>query len=223
MIRGGEKEHRYTRNLFLIILSCVIVSIFFLLFLFQNIGPLDFWWWFVMNIIISLFLATRFDTFYISALIEDFSHKTMRKVLLGVISAVILYFVFFLGDIVSRSILPFSVSGIQGVYQLREGASLWRITTLIILFIGPGEELLWRGFLQEQYARSFNSTIGFTVAVTLYVLVHTGSGNVMLIISAGIAGMYWGLLYRRTKSVLLNVVSHVIWDLAVFIVFPFHG
>ena len=33
--------------------------------------------------------------------------------------------------------------------------------------------------------------------------------------------LFWGWLYLRFRSPVLNIVSHTLWDLAVFVVFPF--
>jgi membrane protease YdiL (CAAX protease family) len=43
----------------------------------------------------------------------------------------------------------------------------------------------------------------------------------MLILAALIAGLFWGFMYYRYRSLLANVVSHTVWDVAVFLVFPF--
>ena len=43
----------------------------------------------------------------------------------------------------------------------------------------------------------------------------------MLVLAAMVCGIFWGLLYLRFESPLINMVSHTVWDIAVFIVFPF--
>jgi len=86
--------------------------------------------------------------------------------------------------------------------------------------IGPGEELFWRGFLQRRFQIEKGPFQGFLLATLLYTGVHIGSGNVMLVLAAGICGLFWGFLYLRTGSLLLNVVSHTAWDMAIFLFFP---
>ena len=89
------------------------------------------------------------------------------------------------------------------------------------LIIGPGEELFWRGYLQRNFQERWGGWKGFLAATAVYALVHAGSGNPMLVLAAAVCGLFWGYLYLRTKSILLVLISHTIWDLAVFILFPF--
>jgi len=42
----------------------------------------------------------------------------------------------------------------------------------------------------------------------------------MLVLAAAAAGLFWGYLYHRFRSVLLNAVSHTLWDLVIFLVLP---
>jgi hypothetical protein len=43
----------------------------------------------------------------------------------------------------------------------------------------------------------------------------------MLVLAAAVCGLFWGVLYLRTGSILLVAVSHTLWDIAVFVLFPF--
>jgi hypothetical protein len=96
-----------------------------------------------------------------------------------------------------------------------------RVVLLIALLIGPGEELFWRGFFQENAGARIGRPAGFILASLLYTSVHLASGNIMLILAAAVCGVFWGWLYLRFRSPLLNGVSHTVWDLLVFVVFPF--
>jgi membrane protease YdiL (CAAX protease family) len=42
----------------------------------------------------------------------------------------------------------------------------------------------------------------------------------MLIMAALVCGAFWGLLYMLNKNLLTVLVSHALWDVAVFILFP---
>lgn len=44
---------------------------------------------------------------------------------------------------------------------------------------------------------------------------------VVLIGAALLGGLYWGLLYARFGSAVVNVLSHVAFDLSAFVLFPF--
>ena len=92
---------------------------------------------------------------------------------------------------------------------------------LIILFIGPGEELFWRGFIQGNLTRLLGNRMGLVLAVMYYSIIHIATGNVVLIVAALTGGLFWGWLYLRYKSMLINIVSHLVWDVMVFLIFPF--
>ena len=104
---------------------------------------------------------------------------------------------------------------------MKEGESPWLLTALMLLLIGPAEEIYWRGYVQQKFSERWNANLGFVVTTLIYALVHAGSFNFMLTMSALVAGMAWGLLYRffpeRFGAIIL---SHALWDVAVFIWFP---
>lgn len=191
------------------------------LFLFRRIGPLDFWW--SMSAVLAglLVFGTALDRGWINRIFREIHIGPARKILLGVLSAALLYAVFFAGNALSRIFLPFAGDGIHQVYSFKSGASSLRIAVLMSLLIGPGEELFWRGFLQRRWQIRFGTVTGFFLSTGLYTLVHVPSGNPMLVLAAGVCGLFWGWLYLRFHSVLLLVVSHTLWDLAVFLLLPF--
>jgi len=51
-------------------------------------------------------------------------------------------------------------------------------------------------------------------------LVHIWSFNFMLIMSALVCGIFWGLLYKYNKNLVTLIVSHALWDVSVFVLFP---
>jgi len=206
-----------------ITIPVLAAALFVPLFIFRSLGPIDFWWWMSLNIALLIALGAIIDGEHVRAVFSGIRTFPIRKIIWGILSAAVLYAVFFAGNRLSRAILPFAGSGINDVYGFKEGASTLRIACLIALFIGPGEELFWRGFLQRRWQNRFGKSFGFVMAAALYVLVHAGSGNLILILSAAVGGIFWGFLYMRTGSILLVAVSHTIWDLAVFLILPFHS
>ncbi|KKK91976.1 hypothetical protein LCGC14_2707550 [marine sediment metagenome] len=190
------------------------------LFMTQGIGRFDFWWWMSTNLTILLVLVTIFDRHWWSEIRIDIKHQTLWKVGFGILSALFLYIVFYAGNIVSRQIFSFAKSGIENVYAFKSGVSPFRIAVLMVLLIGPGEELFWRGFLQRRLQMEQGRWRGFIIATSIYTLVHLASGNAMLILAAGLCGLFWGFLYVQKGSILLNIVSHTVWDVAIFLLFP---
>ncbi len=195
--------------------------LFIALFRLRRLGPLDFWAWLALNIIIVVALAFFIDSSYPQRIRQDLRAGLLRKVVLGVASAAALYAVFAVGRIVALRIFPFAGAGVGNVYALRAGVPVLRIVLLIGLVIGPGEELFWRGFFQERTGTTTSRSYGFILTALLYTAVHLASGNIMLVLAAAVCGIFWGWLYLRFRSPVLNVISHTLWDLLVFVVFPF--
>jgi len=142
--------------------------------------------------------------------------------LIGLIGTVVLYFVFAGGNELVR-VLPFLNGGeqVENVYATRAQASPRLIGWLLLLIIGPGEELFWRAWVQRTMMNRFGPWKGFLVTTLLYAAVHFPSLNLTLIGAATVAGIFWGLMYMKVGHIGPGLVSHALWDAAVFVWFPF--
>jgi uncharacterized protein len=138
----------------------------------------------------------------------------------GVAASVVLYGVFAAGRVLARQLVPFAGAQIGAVYLLRTQAPAWVIGVLLILVIGPGEELFWRGLVQWGLVGRWGESRGWAAATLIYGLVHLASANILLVGAALVAGAFWGALYLRIGRIAPVIVSHIVWDLAVFLVFP---
>ena len=210
---------QFSRSLLITLLAIALFSPMFIL---HDAGPVDFWWWMSGNLVILISLSFILDRSYLPLLKADFTSGVMRKAGTGLLSAAFLYLLFFVGNYLSRRWFDFAGSGIEDVYDFKGDASALRIAALMILIIGPGEEIFWRGYLQRQFAARWGEWPGLVIALVIYTGVHVLTGNFMLIMAAFICGLFWGWLYLRYKSMLINVVSHTVWDITVFLLFPFH-
>ncbi|MCK7499472.1 MAG: CPBP family intramembrane metalloprotease [Comamonadaceae bacterium] len=202
-------------------MGLVAAALFIALFRLGRLGPLDFWAWLALNILVLLGLAFLVDRGYARRLGGDLRSGLVRKIALGIASAAALYAVFAVGRLFALRLFPFAARGIWDIYALRSEVPLLRVVLLIGLVIGPGEELFWRGFLQERIGATTRPALGFVLTALLYAAVHLASGNIMLVLAAAVCGVFWGALYLRFRSPVLNIVSHTLWDLAVFVFFPF--
>ena len=83
------------------------------------------------------------------------------------------------------------------------------------------EEIYWRGYVQRKLSEHWNTNLGCLVTTLIYALVHAGSFNFMLTMAALVAGAAWGLLYRFFPQQFGAIIlSHALWDAAVFVWFP---
>jgi hypothetical protein len=61
---------------------------------------------------------------------------------------------------------------------------------------------------------------GTVLTILAYALVHLPSRNRTLVLAAAAAGTFWGVLYAVGVPLGALVVSHVAWDLWIFLVAP---
>ena len=195
--------------------------LFVVMFIFKQIGGFDFWYWMSSNLLVLLSLVFILDRSNGTEISKDLGKGVFRKILIGIIAALLLFAVFYVGNILIRMIFERAGEGIQGVYSFKQEASPMRIGLLMLLIIGPGEELFWRGYLQRRLGLKYGKITGFILATALYTVVHIATGNMVLVLAALICGVFWGWLYMRYKSMTINVVSHTVWDIGVFLLLPF--
>jgi membrane protease YdiL (CAAX protease family) len=139
---------------------------------------------------------------------------------LGLLSAAVLYSIFYLGHHLAPYILPGSKTQVGGIYSLGEGTSKILIFLLLFFITGPGEEIFWRGFLQDRLMNRWGSLPGFILTTLIYAGVHVFSCNLMLILAALVAGAFWGLLYLWKKDLLVQITSHSFWSAVIFALAP---
>ena len=143
-----------------------------------------------------------------------------RSFLLGLFSAGVLYFIFYIGHHLAPFILSGSKAQVGGIYSLGEGTSRVLIFFLLFFITGPGEEIFWRGFLQDHLMKRWGDLRGFFAATLLYAGVHVFSLNLMLILAALVAVLFWGLLYLWKRDLLAQIVSHSVWSAVIFALAP---
>ncbi len=204
----------------LLIFAVLAIVSFSIMFIFQGIGAFDFWWWMSSNIALSLLAASLLYKQYIQEILADLKKKFLLKLLWGILSAAFLYLVFLAGNYFSNLMFSTASTEVSGIYDFKGDASKLRIFLLMLVIIGPGEELFWRGFLQEQLMRRMKPVYGFILATIIYTAVHVLTGNFMLVMAAMVAGIFWGWMYYRFRSITANVISHVVWDIVIFLIIP---
>jgi len=151
--------------------------------------------------------------------VRQFSPK-LTDVLLGIASAAVLWGVFWVCNWLSRLVFSFAGTQVGAIYSLRTGHNPWVVGALLMCIIGPAEELFWRGTVQRMLSAKWGPVAGFFAASTVYALVHVWSLNLMLIGAAAVCGGFWALIYAWRRNLTAVMISHCLWDVAVFLVFP---
>ena len=143
-----------------------------------------------------------------------------REVAIGLASAGTLYATFRVGDTFARNFVPGGDAQIRDIYTLRTLRPRPEIAARLATIIGPAEELFWRGLVQEALMDRYGRWPGAALAAMAYGGVHVVTGNFTLFGAAGIAGAHWCLLYAAGVPLGALVVSHVTWDVWIFLVQP---
>jgi membrane protease YdiL (CAAX protease family) len=143
-----------------------------------------------------------------------------RHVPLGLLSASVLYLTFRVGDAFARRFVPSGDRDIREIYSLRTLRPREEIAARLAFIIGPAEELFWRGLVQSALMRRFGRWRGAALGSMAYSGVHVVSGNFTLLGAAGVAGAHWSALYAAGVPLGALIVSHVAWDVWIFLVQP---
>jgi len=203
--------------------------------LWASIG-LAFVLWFVMFVLqpLNFWVMLTFSTSLLSVVAFVLGRPlipsrefTAKNVLVGVLLAALLYAVFYLGNqfllLVSRlfpSLLPDPARDIASVYANLGGLSPSLVAFLLFFPIGFGEEIFWRGFVQRGFKQRGSATPAFVLTTLLYTAIHVPTGNPVLILAALTCGLFWGGFYWATGRLVPVLVSHMLWDPFIFVIFP---
>ncbi|CAM3683587.1 CPBP family intramembrane glutamic endopeptidase [Mesobacillus zeae] len=138
---------------------------------------------------------------------------------IGILSGTALFLLFWAGNlVVDWTGLPLDRQ-ITKLYRWFSPELAWHYIVLILI-IAPGEEIFWRGFIQKRILESANASTSILVSALMYASVHFYSGQTALMLAALVAGLVWGSLYAWKRSIPLVVISHIVFDLLLFILFP---
>lgn len=213
VVSGGGSDVKMSRVWFTVVLAFVLWTVMFSPW---TAPYVNFWWMMTGSACVLAGLSVIFNPGWWKDLRWNFSNLA-----LGVLIAVALWGVFWIGDKVSSWMFDFARPQVDTIYGMKDGESPWLLTFLMLLLIGPAEEIFWRGYIQKNMSSRWGANAGFVVTTLIYALVHAGSFNFMLTMAALVAGLAWGLLYRLFPERFLAIIlSHALWDVAVFIWFP---
>lgn len=206
------------------LLAAVLTAALFWFFMFSpwTAGRLNFWLEMSCAAVVLTCMALEFTPDR-QALLR--AEKPLLQIAMGIVLALVLWGIFWIGDKLSSLLFNFARPEVDAVYAMKTGLPPWLIAVLLLVLIGPAEELFWRGYVQRSLVRILPgknpANMAFIVTTLVYALVHVWSFNFMLVMAALVAGAAWGLLYRlNPKSLPALIISHALWDALVFVVFP---
>ena len=94
------------------------------------------------------------------------------------------------------------------------------ITTVMFVFVGGVEELIFRSILQTRSEKLFGSNYGILFSGILFGIMHSGYGLVSEMIFAGIFGMVLGYIFQKTRSFPFILMIHGFANVLLFGILP---
>ncbi|WAA11129.1 CPBP family intramembrane glutamic endopeptidase [Fervidibacillus albus] len=151
--------------------------------------------------------------------IED-ELSVFSYLIFGFISGILLYSLFFIGN-TSFDWLHLSTfqNQVISLYTKFSPDFIWHYIVLVLVII-PGEEIFWRGFVLKRLLHFLPSGTSIILSALLYASVYLYSGYFVLMLAAIVSGSIWGLLYVKKRSIPLVIISHLTFDLLLFLFLP---
>lgn len=137
---------------------------------------------------------------------------------LGALSGFTLYLIFAVGKQLLIAIGMPVEDDLNNLYAIVSPTEVWHYIVLVLIII-PGEELFWRGHIQEEFSTT-SKWKGIFLATFLYASAHIYSGSTMLMIAAIVGGIFWGTLYAWKKNIVLVSLSHFTFNLFLIVLLP---
>lgn len=173
--------------------------------------------------ILLLFIA--FALFFLSLparkSIFRYSKLNLSTIFKGLISSIFLYYLFYLGYIILTSLFNETIIFLEFATIIKNTFSPKWWYSIVVVCVSITEELYFRGYLQTYFMERLGTFRGLLMGATLYGVLHIPTQNPILYFAAFITSFVWGWLYIRTRNIFIPMVSHSLWTLFIFILFPF--
>lgn len=99
-------------------------------------------------------------------------------------------------------------------------SNIWHYVLLIFIIV-VGEELFWRGYVQQTLINWTSSFIAVVLSSILYAGPFLINGYLSFGLLVFISGLCLGAIYEWKKSIPLNIVVHEVYILLLFLLIPF--
>ncbi|HWK24067.1 MAG TPA: type II CAAX endopeptidase family protein [Ureibacillus sp.] len=173
-----------------------------------------FWYLYTFTLLVGIAIAIIYGKF------KD-QLSTWQFIVFGIGYGTILYGIVRLGYLLITKIDTDSDKTIARFLETYGPNNLWHYL-LLVLIIVLGEELFWRGFIQ-QYIQNYVSPINAVIITSLlFALSVAISGFWLGVIAAFVAGLVLGFLYEWKKSIPLIIITHEVFILLLFMILPLH-
>lgn len=190
----------------------LLLSTFFMFISFKQLEY--FWFLYTLTLIIGIILAVLNGQIMN---ILPFSRCLFIGLPLGLIG--------YIGFKVFYTFLPqISIVAFNNVQQLLETYSptyFWQYFLLIVVIVA-GEELLWRGYIQQIFKNYFPTTVAVILSSIHFSLALLLCGYYIGALAAFLSSIVFGGIYEKIKSMSLLIIAHLVLAILLFILLPLH-
>ncbi|MDG6898520.1 MAG: CPBP family intramembrane metalloprotease [Nitrososphaerota archaeon] len=141
---------------------------------------------------------------------------------LGVASAILLYALFFAGNLAINRLHPLGIGAASenSIYGLiATPSNPLYLQFGLLAFDSVGYESFFRGVIQARMNGRLGPASPFAAAAA-DACIHALTFNPLWVVTTFIADSVWGLTYRYGGGLTSSVTSHLLWDVAIFLLFP---
>jgi membrane protease YdiL (CAAX protease family) len=143
-----------------------------------------------------------------------------REVCLGLACGVLMAGLTQLAYPIGEAILPGLSAWVAPLYSnLRQPPGPYLALPILVLVV-VAEECVWRGLLIDMLQRRYSDSQVVLLSTALYAIPHLFSGSWLLMGVVLICGVIWSRLRLMTGSLVVPLLTHLVWDLGVFVMFP---
>ncbi|MDE0582705.1 CPBP family intramembrane metalloprotease [Planococcus sp. A6] len=145
--------------------------------------------------------------------------KTWKSLVYGTLFGGMIY-AFLAFGYLFLDILPLNVEGpVTAMQTLFAPTSIWHYLLLMFVIV-PGEELFWRGYIQQQLKKYMKLPFAILGSSLLFGIALAFSGFWPSIVAGIVAGALLGILYEWKRSMPLLIITHLMVLVLLFIIMP---
>ncbi|MBB5179065.1 hypothetical protein HNQ44_000487 [Planomicrobium koreense] len=192
-------------------LLLLIPSAFLLYFIaFQNTAI--FWYMYTFALLLLMSYALLFTKIFDEL-------PTWKSLLFGLGYGTLIYGLI-AGSYGVLQLLPFPIEdSISNFLENFAPISIWHYLLLMFIIV-PGEEIFWRGYVQQKLKKYMPASFAILTSSVLFGLALGLGEFIPGMLAAAAAGMILGALYEWKRSMPLLIITHLVMVILLFLVKP---
>lgn len=195
-------------------LSILLPIAFGLYFLaFQNAAT--FWYMYTFSLLVLMSFSMLFIKIYDEM-------PTWKSLIYGLGYGTLIYAII-AGGYQAFLFLPFDAgSSVSRLLETFAPTSIWHFLLLMFVIV-PGEEIFWRGYIQQKLKKYMSGPMAVLASSVLFGLALGLGGFVSGTFAAVASGIVLGFLYEWKRSMPLLIVAHLVMIVLLFLIKPLSG